>query len=91
MSKPFDAGLVLGLLPEGWSFEEIPNYGTVISTYEKRGFVTVSEPFRSFEMGISIIKNRGNYYGRNWRKRLYQDAIAVLGVASSSLPKSSEQ
>ena len=68
-------------LPEGWSAETDEMLGVIITAVGlngDKGFVTVSESKRSFELGMSIVRQRKHYAGRYWRKELYEEAIACL-------------
>jgi len=73
-------------LPDGWSAEDDPVLGAIITGFDsndRRGFVTISELKRSFEPGMSVVRQRVHYSGRYRRKELYQDAVAALqGVLS---------
>jgi hypothetical protein len=75
------AELVTRLLPTGWTVEIDASYGAILCAMEKRGFVTVDERLRGFALGISVVRKRGIYFGRNWKTRLYLDAIAALNAA----------
>ncbi|MEN1613949.1 hypothetical protein AAIH27_34980, partial [Pseudomonas aeruginosa] len=71
-------------LPEGWSAEADEMLGVVITAVSldgHKGFVTVSEAKRSFELGMSVVRQRKHYSGRYWRKELYEEAIAALQAA----------
>lgn len=73
-------------LPAGWSAETDETLGviiTVVGPDGDKGFVTVSETKRSFELGMSMVRRRRHYAGRYWRKELYEAAIASLQVAMS--------
>lgn len=72
------------VLPEGWSVEEDETLGVIITAVAPdgyKGFVTVSEAKRSFELGISVVRQRKHYSGRYWRKELYEEALAALQAA----------
>jgi hypothetical protein len=74
------------VLPEGWSADTDEMLGVIITAIGlngDKGFVTVSEAKRSFELGMSIVRQRKHYAGRYWRKELYEAAIASLQVAMS--------
>lgn len=67
------------VLPEGWTMEESRAYGTVIiKPGPDGGCVTVDEGKRNFELGMVVVRGRGEYAGRGWRERLYSDAVAAL-------------
>lgn len=71
-------------LPEGWSAEADEMLGVVITAVSSeghKGFVTVSEAKRSFELGMSVVRQRKHYSGRYWRKELYEEAVSVLKQA----------
>ncbi|AYG47879.1 hypothetical protein DV532_26710 (plasmid) [Pseudomonas sp. Leaf58] len=73
-------------LPEGWSAEADEMLGVVITAVSSeghKGFVTVSEAKRSFELGMSVVRQRKHYAGRYWRKELYEEAVATLRAAMS--------
>lgn len=78
---PLNQDLIARWLPTDWTVEIHSTYGTILCAVGKRGFVTVDERRRSFALGISAVRHRGNYYGRNWRIRLYRDAVAALTCA----------
>lgn len=70
-------------LPEGWQVTTAPAGAVGIEAYnaesgEFAGAVSVCEDKRNFELGLVVVKRRGNYAGRGWRQRLYQDAIEKL-------------
>lgn len=75
------AELISRLLPTGWIVEVDVSHGVILCAAEKRGFVTVDERQRGFTLGISVVRKRGMYFGRNWKARLYLDAIAALNAA----------
>ena len=73
-------------LPEGWSAEADEMLGVVITAVSSeghKGFVTVSEAKRSFELGMSVVRQLKHYTGRYWRKELYEKAVATLRAAMS--------
>lgn len=73
-------------LPDGWSAEMDEAFGVIITAVAPgghKGFVTVCEAKRSFELGMSIPRQRKHYSGRYWRKELYEEAIAALQAAMS--------
>lgn len=68
-------------LPAGWSAEAVEPLGVVITAVDTDGeknFVTVNEPKRSFELGMSPVRQLKHYSGRYWRKELYEEAVATL-------------
>ena len=73
-------------LPDGWTAEADEILGVVITAVDDCGdkvFVTVDESKRSFELGMSTVKQRRHYSGRHWRKELYEEAVANLQAAMS--------
>lgn len=73
-------------LPEGWSAEADETFGMIITAVGqdgRKGFVTVNEAKRSFELGMSIVRQRKHYSGRYWRKELYEEAVATLQASMS--------
>lgn len=68
-------------LPAGWTSEASESLGTVLAAEDKRGYVTVDERLRSFELGMCVVRKRGGYAGRNWKASLYRDAVAALDAA----------
>lgn len=73
-------------LPDGWSAETDESLGVIITAVGQggyKGFVTVSETLRSYELGIARVRQRKHYSGRYWRKELYEEAVAALQVALS--------
>jgi hypothetical protein len=89
MNEPTSLQLPIAL-PPGWSAEADPVYGTVITARTDSGallgYVTVSEEYRSFELGQSRVRRRQPdiYKGHTWRKALYRDAVAALQAVWSS-------
>lgn len=72
---------VKSLLPEGWTLETSRGYGEIIGAViegELQGYVTVDEQKRGFALGITPVKAKGAYAGRNWKASLYGDAVAKL-------------
>ncbi len=65
------------LLPEGWTFEEHEVYGVVIRANNDRDAVSIDVRQRGFVLGVAAVP-RGLYYGRDWKKRLYRDAVTAL-------------
>ncbi len=73
-------------LPEGWSAEPDETFGVIITAVDPgghKGFVTVNEAKRSFELGMGIVRQRKHYSGRYWRKELYEEAVATLQASMS--------
>ncbi|HHM5368576.1 TPA: hypothetical protein ACRNJF_004142 [Pseudomonas aeruginosa] len=73
-------------LPDGWSADADETLGVIITAVSPeghKGFVTVSEAKRSFELGMSLVRQRKHYSGRYWRKELYEEAVATLQAAIS--------
>jgi len=73
-------------LPDGWSAEADETFGVIITAVDPDGhkcFVTVSEAKRSFELGMSVVRQRNHYSGRYWRKELYEEAVATLQATMS--------
>jgi hypothetical protein len=73
-------------LPAGWYAETDEMLGVIITAVGPdgdKGFVTVNETKRSFELGMSIVRQRKHYAGRYWRKELYEEAISSLQVVMS--------
>ncbi|HGN1515717.1 MULTISPECIES: hypothetical protein [Pseudomonas] len=73
-------------LPEGWSAETDDTFGVIITAVGKgghKGFVTVSESLRGYELGIARVRQRKHYSGRYWRKELYEEAVGALHAALS--------
>jgi len=73
-------------LPDGWSAEADETLGVIITAVcpeGNKGFVTVSEAKRSFELGMSVVRKHKHYSGRYWRKELYEEAVATLKDAIS--------
>lgn len=70
-------------LPEGWTAQSMIAFGVVITADNRRGYVTVDERLRAFETGMTAVRKRGHvdYAGRNWKTRLYSDAVATLQAA----------
>ena len=74
------------VLPEGWSAETDNSLGVIITGLGpggQKGFVTISETLRSYELGMARVRQRKHYSGRYWRKELYEEAIASLQAALS--------
>jgi hypothetical protein len=70
-------------LPDGWKAKALPDRTRVILEYWSLGHyvgaVTVSEVERTYAFGADTIDEAmSRYTGRNWRTRLYQDAIKSL-------------
>lgn len=70
-------------LPDGWQAKALPDRSRVILEYWSLshyvGAVTVSEVERTYAFGADTIDAAmSRYTGRNWRTRLYQDAIDAL-------------
>ncbi|MFV3332636.1 hypothetical protein ACQCLI_32135 (plasmid) [Pseudomonas nitroreducens] len=73
-------------LPEGWSAEADESFGVIITAVGQgghKGFVTVSETLRGYELGMARVRQRKHYSGRYWRKELYEEAVAALQAALS--------
>lgn len=73
-------------LPDGWTAETDETLGVIITAVDASGhkaFITVSEQKRSFELGMSMVRQRKHYSGRYWRKELYEEAVATLQAAMS--------
>lgn len=71
-------------LPAGWSAETDPTLGVIITAVGAdggKGFATVSEAKRAFDLGICSPRERKLYAGRYWRKELYKEAIVALQAA----------
>ncbi len=66
------------VLPEGWTVDESNSYGTVISTADGQGSVTVSEKMHGFSLGITPVRRKGNFDGRKWKVALYEAAVEAL-------------
>lgn len=75
--------LVERLLPAEWSAEYDKTLGTILVADGRRGYVTVDERRRGFELGMATVRVCGDYAGRNWKANLYLDAIAALNAAIS--------
>lgn len=76
-------------LPEGWTHEYSRSYGLIINAVvdgRHLGSVTVSEDARGFDLGISIVRKRGQYAGRGWKVSLYKDAVRALQAALTLEP-----
>jgi hypothetical protein len=68
-------------LPEGWKKEDAPALGVVVSApanFGGGGHVTIDEKRRNFTLGQCQVFRRGDYEGRGWKERLYNDAISHL-------------
>lgn len=67
-------------LPEGWSVRNISALNVIITTSDRAKYVAVDERLRAFEVGVMVVRKQChvNYTGRNWRTRLYNDAVATL-------------
>lgn len=73
-------------LPDGWSWESDTNQGVIIrgiGANGLHGFCTVSDRVRGYELGITPVRVGKDYSGRNWRRKLYEDAVATLQSALS--------
>lgn len=73
-------------LPEGWTAEKDEAFGVIITAIGPdghKGFVTVCETKRSFELGMSVVRQRKHYSGRYWRKELYEEAVSTLKLSMS--------
>ncbi len=69
-------------LPDGWTAEDTGTYGVIICAMQEdgygKGYVTVDERLRGFELGMAVVRKRGDYAGRGWKAALYSDAVALL-------------
>lgn len=65
-------------LPDEWSAEWSDIYNGIIITAATDGYVTVNEQLRNFGLGICLVKSPGDYHGRGWKQRLYEDAVNAL-------------
>lgn len=70
-------------LPNGWSAKALPDGTMVILQYkpfgDALGTVTINEVDRTYAFGAGTKDSLMKIYsGRNWRKRLYLDAIEAL-------------
>lgn len=71
-------------LPDDWAAETDEMLGVIITAVDPSGhkaFITINEQKRSFELGMSMVRQRGHYSGRFWRKELYEEAVAALKKA----------
>ncbi|HFL2867010.1 TPA: hypothetical protein ACGWVL_001350 [Pseudomonas aeruginosa] len=71
-------------LPDGWTAEDDAGYGVIITgiaTCGYKGYVTVSESVRGFELGISMVRRKMAFSGRSWRKDLFTSAVTELKKA----------
>lgn len=58
--------IIARVLPTGWKAEDDVSFGTIITAENSKGFVTVDERLRGFALGMSAVRVRGSYAGRNW-------------------------
>lgn len=76
---------VQALLPARWLHEELTGYGIILTAVDEsgqqQGSVTVNEVARNFKLGIGPVRTNGDYAGRGWKIKLYQDAVQALQKA----------
>lgn len=70
-------------LPKGWSMRTGTPYGVVIDA--PHGSVTVDVGMRNFTLGEQHVKLYCTYERRDWRDRLYRDAIDALATLGKEL------
>lgn len=85
-------------LPDHWTMEPWGQGSLITAPFgsSQNGFVTVDERKRNFVLGARPVRTQGEYAGRSWRQRLFQDAIDELqnaidaGMAAGGLDAHSE-